>query len=268
VTVGKDATVEEQINFHASQAFQVDLTELYYDYVNMGPSLRSDQDVDVLLVGARRELIEQQVSLVKSAGLLPAVIEAAPISLTNMFELNHGVVDGLIALVAVGASHTQVSFIDNGRFLYSYESAIGGETYTLALMQALNMDRDTAEALKISLANNRADLSPEIERIISDTNNLVVADIRQICSFFAASADAEGVGSAKFVFLSGGASRTFGLDAAIAAALGVPVMFANPFQRIDVNERKFRLEDVMALSPMFGVSVGLCLRMKGDKVAA
>lgn len=267
VLVGKDATLDEQVNFHAAQAFQVDLSELYYDYFDMGPSPRHEQDVDVLLVGARRELIEQQVSIVKSAGLFPGVIEAAPISIANMFETNHGVVDGLIALISVGANHTQISFIDNGRFLYSYESPVGGEAHTSAIMQALNMDRDTAEALKISVSENSANVSADVQRVINETNNLIVNDVRQIFGFFASSPDAEGVSAVKYVFLTGGASRTMGLDASIASALGVPVGFANPFQRVEVNEKKFKIEQVLSLSPMFGVGVGLGMREKGDRVA-
>jgi Tfp pilus assembly PilM family ATPase len=103
--------------------------------------------------------------------------------------------------------------------------------------------------------------------VLNETNALIVNDIRQIFGFFAASPDAEGVAAAKFIFMSGGASRTLGLDAAIASAFGIPVVFANPFQRVEVNERKFKIEQVMSLSPMFAVSVGLGLRQKGDKVA-
>jgi type IV pilus assembly protein PilM len=266
VAIGKDATLAEQVDFHAAQSFQVDLSELYYDYADLGPSPRHEGHVDVLLVGARRELIEQQISIVKAAGLSPGVIEAAAISAANMFELNYGVVDGLIALVSVGASQTEISFIDNGRFLYSFESPIGGETYTSAIVQAMNMDRETAEALKISISENSGDVSSEIQRVLNETNNLIVNDIRQIFGFFAASSDAEGVAAAKFVFLAGGASRTLGLDAAIASALGIPVVFANPFQRVEVNERKFKIEQVLSLSPMFAVAIGLGIREKGDKV--
>lgn len=267
IAVGKDATLDEQVTFHASQAFQLDLSELYYDYAEMGASLKNPDEIDVLLVGARREIIEQYITIVKAAGLTPGVMEAGAISVANMFEQNYGVVEGLIVLISVGANHTQVSFIDNGRLLYSYEAPAGGETYTLAIMQTLGMQRDTAESLKISASNHSGSLSPDMQRVLDETNNLVVNDIRQIFGFFSTSPDAEGVGPVKYVFLTGGASRTLGLDAAIAASVGVPVVFANPFQRIEVSDRKFRLDQVMMLSPMFGVAVGLGIRQKGDRVA-
>ena len=267
IAVGTDATLDEQVNFHAAQAFQLDLSELYYDYAEMGASPKGPEEVDVLLVGARREVIEQYLSVVKSAGLLPGIMEAGALSTANMFEQNYGVVEGLIALISVGASHTQISFIDNGRLLYSYESPSGGESYTSAIMQGMNMQRDTAESLKITVSNNAESISPDMQRILNETNNLVVGDIRQIFGFFSTSADAEGVGQVKYAFLTGGASRTLGLDAAVAAAIGVPVVFANPFQKIEVSESKFRLDQVMMLSPMFGVAVGLGFREKGDRVA-
>jgi hypothetical protein len=43
---------------------------------------------------------------------------------------------------------------------------------------------------------------------------------------------------------------------------------ANPFQNIEIDEKKFKLEHVMNLAPMFGVSLGLGTRFKNDKAAA
>jgi type IV pilus assembly protein PilM len=268
ISAGRDATVTEQINFHAAQAFQLDLAELYYDFVEMGPVSAASDEVDVLLVGARREVVEQYVSIVKDAGIQLAVIEASAISVANMFELNYGVVEGLVALISIGASNTQVSFIDRGRMLYSHTIPVGGDVYTNSIVQAMTVPRATAEELKISGSTNPAGMPPDLVRVMNETNALIVSDIRQIFNFFSTSSDADGAGPVKFAFLTGGGSCSVGLDAAIAAAIGVPVNLANPFQRVEVADGKFRLDQVMALSPMFGVAVGLGVREKGDKVAA
>jgi type IV pilus assembly protein PilM len=267
ITPGKDASVEEQVNFHASQAFQIDLADLYYDFAELGASPVNSIDVEVLLVGARRELIEQYIGLVKSAGLNLGVIEAAPLSLANMFEMNYGVVDGLISMISIGASRTQVSFIESGRYLYGHDIPIGGEAYTSAIMQTLNIARDSAESLKISAAMNPSAVSVDVRKVLDETSQAIVHEIRQIFSFFSGSPDSEGASPLKYTFLTGGASRTLGLDAAIAASLGTPVYGTNPFQKIELNTRKFQLDQMMGLSPFFGVSVGLGFREKGDKVA-
>jgi len=268
INAGKDATIAEQVDFHASQAFQVDLAEMYYDYAEMGFVPGGGEGVEVLIVGGRREIVEQYVSVVKDSGLQLGVVEASALSLANMFEANYGILDGLVALVAVGASSTNISFIDRGRLLYSNDLMLGGDTYTAALAQTMNMPWSDAESLKISAGFGRTDLPPDFQRIISETNTMLASEVQQLFSGFAASSDSEGAGLVKHIFVMGGGSRTVGIDAAIASSTGVPVHLANPFQNIEINERKFKLDHVINLSPMLGVSIGLGTRTKGDKVVA
>ena len=268
IAAGKDATVGEQGDFHASQAFQVDPAEMYYDYAEMGLAPNGQDGVEVLLVGARREIVEQYVTVIKDAGMLLGVVEAGALSLANMFEVNYGIIDGLVTLISVGASTTNVIFIDRGRVIYSHDIAMGGDSFTASVAQTMNMAWDAAESLKISASNAQADLPAEFQRVMSETNATIAAELRQVFNFFASSPDAEGSGPVKHAFLIGGGSRTVGIDAAFATAIGVPIHITNPFQNIEIDERKFKLDRVMGLSPMFGVSIGLGTRAKGDKVAA
>ncbi len=267
ITAGKDATIAEQVDFHASQTFQVDLAEMYYDYAEMGSAPSGADGTEVLLVGSKRDVVEQYVSIVKDAGLLLGIVEPASLSLANMFEANYGIIDGLVALISVGASSTNVIFIDRGRMLYCHDLAMGGDAFTGAIAQTLNMPWDSAESLKISAAN-RSDLPPDFQRVMAETNNAIAGELKQAFNFFASNPDAEGAGPVKHAFLLGGGSRTVGIDAAFATAIGVPIHLANPFQNIEVDEKKFKLEHIMNLAPMFGVSLGLGTRFKGDKAAA
>jgi type IV pilus assembly protein PilM len=268
INAGKDATVMEQVDFHASQAFQIDPAEMYYDHAEMGLAPNGSDGVEVLLVGARREIVEQYVTVIKEAGMQLGIVEAGALSLVNMFEVNYGVIDGLVAVISIGASSTSVIFIDRGRVLYNHELGMGGDAFTAAIAQTMNMAWEAAESLKISAAASQADLPAEFQRIMAETNNTMSNEMRQVFSFFASSSDAEGCGPVKHAFLIGGGSRTLGIDAALATAVGVPIHLANPFQNIEIDERKFKLDRVMGLGPMFGVSIGLGTRSKGDKVAA
>ena len=268
INAGKDATVAEQVDFHASQAFQIDPAEMYYDYAEMGLQPNSSDGVEVLLVGARREIVEQYVTVVKDAGMLLGVVEAGALSLVNMFEVNYGVIDGLVALISIGASSSSVLFIDRGRVLYNHDLAMGGDAFTAAIAQTMNLQWEAAESLKISASGAQTDLPAEFQRIMAETNNAISNEMTQVFNFFASSPEVEGCGPLKHAFLIGGGSRTLGIDAALATAVGVPIHLANPFQNIEIDERKFKLDRVMGLGPMFGVSIGLGTRCKGDKVAA
>jgi type IV pilus assembly protein PilM len=267
ISAGKDSTVSEQVSHHAAQAFQLDLSEMYFDYVELGESFRNAQDSDVLIVGARREVIEQYVSVVKDAGLEIGAMEASAISVANMFEMNYGIVEGLVALVSIGASHLQIGFIETGRLLYSQEMPIGGDQYTESIMQAMNISREGAESIKITASGNPNGAPAELRRVVADTNSLIASDIKQSIGLFRSTSEAEGVGPLKYCFLTGGACRTALLDSAIAEALSVPVHFANPFQRVKISAKNFRMEHLAGIGPIIGSAVGLGVRERGDKVA-
>jgi type IV pilus assembly protein PilM len=262
-----NATVSEQVQQQAAESFQLDLAEMYFDYVEMGRDQESVDSVDVLLVGARREVIEQYVSIVKGAGLEIGAMEASAISVANMFEANYGAMDDLVALVSIGASHLQVGFVERGRFLYSQEMPIGGDQYTNLIMQSMNVKREVAEQIKIAASTNPAAITPELQKIIDEVNTLISNDIRQCFAFFQSSPEGSQVGPIKYCFLTGGASRTLNLDSVIAAAIQVPVHFANPFQRIQITAKNFQTEQIAAIGSMVSCAVGLGLRLMDDKVA-
>jgi type IV pilus assembly protein PilM len=266
VPIGKDVILEEQIPFHAEQAFQVDPTGLYYDFAIV-PSFKSTPDTaEIILVGARREMVEQFVACVKDAGLKLGVIECNAISLANAFEQNHGIVQGLLAIVNVGASYTQVVFLHNGVFLFCRDIPIGGLNYTRRIMELSGMPFDQAESLKIACATSPNRQGKEqVVRIFQEVNEQLVHEISGTVNYFLRSGDVDQGQPLRHVFMSGGASRTPGLDTAIASATQASVFAINPFQHISVSESKFGINRILAMAPVAAVAVGLGLREFGDK---
>jgi type IV pilus assembly protein PilM len=51
----------------------------------------------------------------------------------------------------------------------------------------------------------------------------------------------------------------------VEARAGVPVEILNPFKNIEVDNRKFDPEVILAAAPSAAVGVGLALRHPGDK---
>lgn len=265
IQIGKDIVLEEQIPFHAEQAFQLDPSTLYYDWAELPDRGNQTDAKDVLLVGARREIVEQYVACIREAGMRVGVIECSAFSAANIFEHNYGVIDGLVAVISIGASHTQISFILDGVFQFSRDIPIGGETYTRKIMDAMAQPYEGAEALKLAPSMNAAVATPEMTRIFTEVNELLVQDLNSTLTYFLQSSDTPQGAFLKYVFLSGGAARTPGLDTSIAAGLQAPVFPLNPFQRISVNDRKFPLEHMLSVSPVLGVAAGLALRTPRDK---
>ncbi|MCX6124602.1 MAG: type IV pilus assembly protein PilM [Proteobacteria bacterium] len=266
IPVGKDILLEEQIPFHAEQAFQLDPAGLYYDFVKLPSKSENSSEIQILLVGARRETVEQYVVCVKEAGLKIGVIECNAFSLVNAFEQNYGSIKGLVAIVNVGASHTQIAFLMDGVFIFNRDIPICGSTYTRRIMEISQKSFDESEALKLAfVGKSKSEQQPEIAQGIQEINDQLVHELSGTLTYLLRGGEIDDGTSLKYVFMTGGASRSPGLDSTLAASLHAPVYPMNPFQRIEVDERKFGLDQISAMAPMLGVATGLGLRRLKDQ---
>jgi type IV pilus assembly protein PilM len=261
----KDAGLAEQVYYEAEQQFQADMSEIYFDYAELGPAAQEGDGQPVMLVGAKREMVEQYIGIVRAVGMRTGVVECGVFSVANMFEHNYGAVEGLTALVNIGASITQVSLVAQGEYLYTRDISVGGEEYSRRIMEALGVDHANAETLKVGVSQGDANVPQELHKILGELNEQLVAEVQvTIDYFFQGAGGPSPAGGLTSVFLTGGGSRLLGLDAALAAALQIPVQIVNPFQRIEINPKKFQMDYILMQGHLYGVAVGLGLRAMGD----
>lgn len=266
ITPKKDVGFEEQIFFEAEQNFQHDMSDLYYNHYVIKGLPRADGKVPVALVGAKRELVEQYVELMRSVGFRVGVIDCAVFAAGNMFEFNYGLAQGLVGLVNVGAALTQVSLYLNGEYLYTREFAIGGEEYTKKLIEVLGIDRVSAEKTKIAVSLGKVAASREVLQAIEDVSQALANEIQMTTDYFFQSSDVpQGVSGISHFFLTGGGAQTLGLDATIAAALQLPVHVISPFRKCDMAGSKVQFDFLSTQGHHFGVAMGLALRRINDE---
>ncbi len=262
----KNADLAEQVYYEAEQQFQADMAEIYFDFTELEPAAGAPgPDQPVLMVGAKREMVEQYIGVMRSVGLRTGVVECSAFSVSNMFEYNYGVVEGLTALVNIGAALTQVSLVAHGEYVYTRDIAIGGEEYSRRIMELLGVDRPNAENLKVAVSQGDGSVPEELHKVLGEINEQLVHEIQVTIDYFFQSGDAAGrEAGLTSIFLTGGGSRILGLDAALAAALQIPVQIVNPFQRVEVNPKKFQMDYILMQGHLYGVAVGLSLRAMGD----
>lgn len=263
---GSDVGIDEQLPHHVEQALQMDVSNLYYDFHPLKSTQDDKGNSDVLLVGVRRETVEQFVACLKEANLRPGSIEPTATSLANAFEENYGIIDGLVSVVNMGASFTQLLFIRNGEFLFCRDIPIGGSTLTLKYAEALNQTFEQAEATKLaSFQSGEFRTNDVIANIIRQFTDQVVQEINETYGYFSRSEGLDSGAGVKNVFLTGGASRTPGIDAAVANSFQARVFPLNPLQRVQVNEEKVSLDVLLSASSMICLAVGLGMRKLKDK---
>src|SRR3954468_20045829 len=104
----------EVIRWEAEQHVPFDMENVQLDFQILDPEGTGPQ-MRVLLVAAKRELIENRLSLLQDAGVTPSVIDVDAFALHNAFEQNYpDAMDGLVALVNIGHETTNVNLLEHG----------------------------------------------------------------------------------------------------------------------------------------------------------
>ena len=120
-----DAEIGQMIKFEAERhiPFAVDKVEVDFQIIN-----KSAEKSEILLVAVKKEIIEQHLSLLKRANLIPAVIDLSSFAIFNSFLNNNDTAAGMgaAALIDVGQKAVEINIVRDGA-LYFTRSALLGE---------------------------------------------------------------------------------------------------------------------------------------------
>src|SRR5688500_3045951 len=110
----KEADAREVIRWEAEQYVPYDMESVQLDFMILDPESDGLQ-MSVLLVAAKREVVEQRVGLLRDAGLTPNVVDVDACALHNAFEYNYpDAMTGVCALVNVGHEISTVNVLQEG----------------------------------------------------------------------------------------------------------------------------------------------------------
>ena len=98
--------LQETIHFEAEQYIPFDISDVNLDFQILGESESNPNQMDVFLVAAKKEMVDDYINLVNLAGLNPCIIDVEAFALQNSFEANYDVQSENIALIDIGASKT------------------------------------------------------------------------------------------------------------------------------------------------------------------
>jgi type IV pilus assembly protein PilM len=220
--------------------------------------------MDVLLVAAKKDMINDYTSVCAEAGLSATVVDVDAFAVQNAFEANYEAPpEESIVLVNVGAAVTNINIISHGTTAFTRDITMGGNAFTEEIQKQLNISYDEAEALKVGGQGETDAVVPqEVERVIQGVADQLAGEIQRSVDFFSSTAADSRVSR---VFLSGGTARIPAIFKAIEGRAGVPVEILNPFKNIEIDPGKFDAAAILASAPSAAVAVGLALRRPGDK---
>ena len=260
--------LEQSIQWEAEQYIPFNIRDVNLDYQILEPTLSIDGEgdaaegqMDVLLVAAKKDLVEDYTALLKDADLRPVIMDVAAFAVENMYEVNYeNEEEDVVAIFNMGASITNINIFKNGVSLFTRDIHFGGNQFNEEIQKALNLSFKEAEFLKLGGAGQEED-SPRVEGIIEEVTEVLLNETQRSLEFFSATSGNEKIHK---VVLCGGCSALAGLEAKMEDRLGIPVELANPFRKIIIDPGRFKSDYLQEIMPYMSVSVGLAVRSVGD----
>jgi type IV pilus assembly protein PilM len=255
------AELSESITLEAEQYLPFGIDDVNIDFRIMEKKITEGENMDVLLVAAKKDKINDYVSVVSQAGLVPMVVDVDVFALQNCYEINHEVGEALTVLVDIGASVTNINIMHGDNSIFWRDLNVGGKKYNEVLQRELRITEEQAEQAK---RGDTAQAAVPIEQVIPVINGVsedIVKEISRTVDFCRHSTMDKAPDK---VVLSGGGARTMNLDKFLGDALKAQVEILNPFAHVMVDPKKFDFEWLAQYVPAASVAVGLGVRRVGD----
>jgi type IV pilus assembly protein PilM len=254
--------LSESIQWEAEQYIPFDIDDVNLDYQILPAAGEAESDsMDVLLVAAKKDKINDYTSVISQAGKTPVLVDVDAFAVQNCYEVNYGFGEGeVVALVNIGASLMNINIVHNANSIFWRDISIGGNQYTDAVQKELSLSYEQADSLKKGLSVegvHQENVSPVLDSVSQD----ICGEIQKTFDFFVATSSCDKVDK---IALSGGSSRIPNLDHMLAERFGTPVELINPFTNIEINPKEFDEEELNQISSSVVIAVGLALRRVGD----
>ena len=246
----KDA--REVIRWEAEQHVPFDIVSVELDFQILNPPEEGLQ-MEVLLVAAKKELVDNKVGLLQDAGVEPRVIDVDAFALHNAFEHNYpDAQHGIVALVNVGHETTNVNILEDGVPILTRDIPFGSRRLREDLQRERGLTAEQAEDVV-----QARDTLNDLERFVSSSADEVAVGIERASAFLMTREDGDTLGK---IFLSGGGARIPGMVETLAGRMNVETFLVNPFERVPVSPEAAADFNIDEAAPMLLLPLGLALR--------
>jgi len=257
-----EAELEESIQWEAERYIPFDINDVNIDFQIFGAAPENPEVMDVVLVAAKKDIINDYVSIIMEAGLNPIIIDIDSFALENMLAINYDITkEETVAIVNVGASVANINIVKNNISAFTRDIFKGGNQITEEIQRQLHVDHEEAEKIKVG---SKVDLASQsvIENVLKTASESLAVEIGNSLDFFQSTTTYEKIGK---LYLSGGGSKIKDFDMTLQQQIGIPVEIANPFKKVEYSGRAFDLEYLREIGPIMAVGVGLASRKVGDR---
>ena len=248
----KEQQARELMRWEAEQHVPFDMESVELDFQILDPD-DSGADMSVLLVAAKRELVESKIRILTDSGLQPAAMDVDAFALHNAFEINYpDAMEGVVGLVNIGHETTNINILDAGVPILTRDITVGTRRFREDLQRERGVGADEAEDMLRGY-----DRTPDLDAVLKSRGEEIAVGIERAVAFLATSSRTGRMGT---VFVSGGGSRMPGITNMLADRLRLRVEQANPLANLRVRDGALASLVTDEVAPLLMLPIGLALR--------
>jgi type IV pilus assembly protein PilM len=248
----KEQQARELMRWEAEQHVPFDMESVELDFQILDPDA-DGLEMSVLLVAAKRELIESKTRMLTDAGLEAAIVDVEAFALHNAFEVNHpDAMNGVVGLLNIGHDVTNINILDDGVPLLTRDLTVGARRFREDLQRERGLSAAEAQGLLQGY-----DRSPHLDSVIETRGEEIAVGVERAAAFLSQNARAK---TMRAIYTCGGGSRIPGLNEMLAKRLRITVQQANPLANLSVRDGALESLVTDEIAPLLMLPIGLALR--------
>src|SRR5689334_10600876 len=249
----KEKQARELMRWEAEQHVPFDMESVELDFQILDPDA-DGLEMSVLLVAAKRELIESKTRILTDAGLEPAMMDVEAFALHNAFEMNHpDAMSGVVALVNIGHDVTNINILDEGVPILTRDITVGTRRFREDLQRERGISADEAQQLLQGY-----DRSAHLDAVLESRGEEIAVGIERAAAFLASSSRT--AGTVRAIYTCGGGARIPGLSDALADRLRISVQQANPLTNLTIRDGALDSLVTDEVASLLMLPIGLAMR--------
>ncbi len=253
--------LQDTIQFEAEQYIPFDITDVNIDFQILGENESNPNQMNVLLVAAKTDVVNDFVNLAQMAGMNPCIIDVDAFALQNIFEANYELENENLALIDIGASKTSLNILKDGNSVFMRDVSLGCGQINQKIISLVDCSFEEAEEIKLGGQTNKLsmeDLSDIISGVVTDW----CTEIRRALDFFYSTYPEDQI---KRIILSGGGGNIKEFRQLLAVETSATVQIINPFENFYVDDERFDISYINKIAPQASICMGLATRKADDK---
>jgi len=253
--------LQETIHLEAEQYIPFDISDVNLDFQILGGSESNPNQMSVLLVAAKKEMVNDYLNVLELAGLNPCIIDVDAFALQNIYEANYEASDECVALIDIGANKTSLNIMKGGSSVFMRDVSLGCSQINHKIVSHIDCSAEEAEEIKHNENQDRID-PEDLNDIVASVVSGWTTEIRRALDFFYSTYQDDQISK---IILSGGGANIKEFRKLLSVQTSTDVGIINPFEKLKINESQLDTAYLNKLAPQAAICLGLAIRRVDDK---